>query len=78
MASKRTLNKALPTGQLSKRAARFTTGLHRQTSDGFIPMADAEVIAAALAVLSAQVSRSNTLNSPRAVREFLAIRYANL
>ena len=78
MASKRTLNKALPTGQLSKRAARFTTGLHRLTSDGFVPVPDQDVIGAALAVLSAQVSRSKTLNSPRAVREFLAIRYANL
>ena len=78
MTSKRSLNKALPTGQLSKRAARFTTGLHRQTSDGFVPVADADVIGAALSVLSAQVSRGNTLNSPRAVREFLAIRYANL
>ena len=55
MASKRTLNKALPTGQLSTRAARFTTGLHRQSADGFVPVADQDVIGAALAVLSAQV-----------------------
>jgi len=78
MASKRTLGKRLPTGQLGARVARFTTGLHKQTSQGFVAVADREVIDAALAVLSAQVSRVNTLISPRAVREFLAIRYANL
>jgi len=78
MASKRTLGKRLPTGQLGARVARFTTGLHKQTSQGFVAVADRDVIDAELAVLSAQVSRVNTLNSPRAVREFLAIRYANL
>jgi DNA repair protein RadC len=78
MASRRTLNRALPTGRLGARAARYTTGLHRKSAEGFVPVADAEVIGAALSVLSAQVSRGNTLNSPRAVREFLAIRYANL
>ena len=78
MASKRALGKSLPTGQLRARVARFTTGLHKQTSQGFVAAMDTEVIDAALAVLSAQVSRVNTLNSPRAVREFLAIRYANL
>lgn len=78
MASKRSLNRTLPTGQVGARTERFTTGLYRQTAEGFQPVADAEVVGAALAVLSARVAGRHTLNSPRAVREFLAIRYADL
>ena len=55
---------------------RFSSGFVGETAGA--PVSDEDVIAAALRILSKRLARSNAMTSPRATREYLAVRFAGL
>lgn len=56
----------------------YTSPLFHESSDGYVPASDEEVIATALRILSWRVAKTTVLSNPRAVREYLALRFAGL
>ena len=61
-------------GHVAEPVARYSSGLAR---DGET-VSDDEVIAAALRILARRVATTSVLSNPRAVREYLALRFAGL
>ena len=61
-------------GHVAEPIAEFSSALER---DGMM-VTDNEVIASALRILAKRVAKSSVLSNPRAVREYLAVRFAGL
>lgn len=52
--------------------------LYTQNAEGFSQATDEQVVAAALKITGKALKRADVLSSPRAVREFLQVRFADL
>src|SRR5882757_4345725 len=76
--SARKFNVRLDRGSIAPQDPRFSSGFVSDVGGVSAEVNDDEVIAAALRILSDRVVRSNALSSPRAVREYLAVRFAGL
>jgi hypothetical protein len=65
-------------GSVVPAVPRFSSGFIGDAGGGYAEVSDDDVIAAALRILSGRVVRSNPLKNPRAIREYLAVRFAGL
>jgi DNA repair protein RadC len=61
-------------GHIAEPVPRYSSGLER----GGETVSDDEVIAAALRILARRVTTTSVLSNPRAVRDYLAMRFAGL
>jgi DNA repair protein RadC len=65
-------------GHVSPPAETFTSGYVRETSNGYQPVPDSAVIDAALTIIAKRIARGPLLGSPKAVKDFLALRLGDL
>ncbi len=57
---------------------KFSSGFLRAVESALVPVDDETVISAALQILAARLARADVLLHPRATREYLVMRFANL
>jgi DNA repair protein RadC len=77
-ASLRHLNVRSNCGSIVTPAPRFSSGLVLEVRGAYGAVSDDDVIAAALRIVSRRVVTTDVLSSPRATREYLALRFAGL
>jgi len=77
-ASLRQLNVQSTRGFIAKPVPRFSSGLVLESRGAYAAVCDDDVIAAALRIVSQRVATTDALSSPRATREYLALRFAGL
>jgi len=65
-------------GHIEPPAETFTSGFVRETAEGYTVVSDEAVIRTALELLSRRISRGPLLASPRATRDYLRLRFADL
>ena len=65
-------------GHIEPPAETFTSGFVRETTQGYTVVSDEAVIRTALELLSRRISRGPLLASPRATRDYLRLRFADL
>jgi DNA repair protein RadC len=74
----RSLNIKSAGGHIEPKADTFTSGFVRETVEGYTSVSDNAVIAAALELLSRRLAKGPLLSSPRAVKDYLRLRFADL
>ena len=65
-------------GKIQPTADTFTTGFVRETGAGYLAVSDSAVIDTALRILAQRVSKGPLMSSPRVVKDFLRLRFADL
>jgi len=65
-------------GAIDQESLRFSSGLISESNGDYAALSDDELIAAALQVAADRLARGDVLQSPRATREFLGLRLANV
>ncbi len=65
-------------GHVIPPTATFTSGFVRETASGYQPVTDDAVIESALTIVAKRVARGSMLASPKAVKDFLVLRLADL
>jgi DNA repair protein RadC len=65
-------------GHIKQPAETFTSGFVRETTAGYEPVSDSAVVESALTIVAKRVRRGSLLSSPRAVKDFLVLRLADL
>ena len=65
-------------GKIQPTPDSFTTGFVRETSAGYLPISDSEVIDMALRILAERVTQGPVMSSPRVVKDFLRLRFSGL
>lgn len=65
-------------GAIDQTSLRFTSGLVSEANGDYAALSDDELIAAALQVAADRLARGDVLKSPRATREYLGLRLANV
>ena len=65
-------------GALCKAPETFSTNFVRDAASGLASVPDSEIIEAALKILSKRMSRGSLLASPRAARDYLALRFGQV
>lgn len=65
-------------GHIERPSDTFTSGFVRETAEGYSSVSDNAVIDAALQLLSRRVAKGPLLASPRAVKDYLRLRFADL
>jgi DNA repair protein RadC len=78
MRSIRSLNLKPTAGRIEPPTETFTSGFVRETAQGYACVSDEAVIETALKLLSKRISRGPLLASPRATRDYLRLRFADL
>ena len=76
--SRKTLNVRSDRGALVKPVETFSTNFVRESSDRPAQVPDSEIIEAALKILAKRLARGSVLSSPRAAREYLALRFGEV
>jgi hypothetical protein len=74
----RTLNIKSAGGHIVPATDTFTSGFVRETAEGYTSVSDNTVIDTALQLLSRRVAKGPLLASPRAVKDYLRLRFADL
>jgi DNA repair protein RadC len=74
----RSLNVRSAGGHIEPKATTFTSGFVRETAEGYTSVSDDAVIDAALELLSRRMTQGPLLSSPRAVKDYLRLRFADL
>lgn len=74
----RTLATKSAAGHIEPPPETFTSGYVRETASGYTVVSDEAVIRTALELLSKRISRGPLLTSPRATRDYLRLRFADL
>ena len=74
----RSLNGKSAGGDIEPKADTFTSGYVRETAQGYTSVSDDAVIDAAPELLSQRIAKGPLLASPRAVRDCLRLRFADL
>jgi DNA repair protein RadC len=74
----RSLNTKSANGHIEPKADTFTSGFVRETAQGYASVSDNAVIDAALELLSRRMAKGPLLSSPRAVMDYLRLRFADL
>jgi DNA repair protein RadC len=74
----RSLNVRSAGGHIESKADTFTSGFVRETAQGYTSVSDDAVIDAALELLSQRIAKGPLLASPRAVKDYLRLRFADL
>jgi len=74
----KSLNQRSDCGALIAPAESFSTNFVRDAATGLASVPDSEIIEAALKILSKRLSRGSLLASPRAAREYLALRFGDV
>jgi DNA repair protein RadC len=65
-------------GYITQPPEKFTSGYVRETSTGYQPVPDSEVVDTALTIVARRIVRGSVLSSPKAVKDFLVLRLADL
>jgi DNA repair protein RadC len=65
-------------GSLCKVPETFSTNFVRDAASGLASVPDSEIIEAALNILAKRMSRGSVLASPRAARDYLALRFGQV
>src|SRR3984893_12469512 len=65
-------------GSLCKVPETFSTNFVRDAASGLALVPDSEIIEAALKILAKRMSRGSVLASPRAARDYLALRFGQV
>jgi DNA repair protein RadC len=65
-------------GALAKAPETFSTNFVRDAASGLASVPDSEIIEAALKILAKRMSRGSVLASPRAARDYLALRFGQV
>lgn len=76
--STRAFNARSDAGSVVPPVPRFSAGFVRAAGAEYVKVSDDEVIAEALRILSERVVHSDPLESPRLIREYLAVRFSGL
>ena len=76
--SLKTLNTRSDRGSLRPSPETFSTNFVRESQETKAAIADSEIIEAALKILARRVARGSLLSSPRAAREYLALRFGEV
>jgi DNA repair protein RadC len=74
----KSLNHRSDCGALCPPAESFSTNFVRDAATGVASVPDSEIIEAALKILSKRMSRGSLLSSPKAARDYLALRFGNV
>jgi DNA repair protein RadC len=74
----RSLNIKSAGGHIEAQSDTFTSGFVRETARGYASVSDNAVIDAALELLSRRLAKGPLLSSPRAVKDYLRLRFADL
>ena len=74
----RSLNTKSATGHIVAPSDTYTSGFVRETAQGYASVSDNAVINAALELLSRRLAKGPLLSSPRAVKDYLRLRFADL
>ena len=74
----RSLNMKSAGGHIVPETDTFTSGFVRETAEGYTSVSDNAVIDTALELLSRRVAKGPLLASPRAVKDYLRLRFADL
>lgn len=72
------LNHRSDVGAVEPGAARFSTGFQMELDGVFAPVSDEQVLGAALRIAAERMVESAPLLGPRATREYLTLRFAQL
>ena len=65
-------------GHITAPPETFTSGYVRETSTGYQPVPDSAVVDTALTIVAKRIVRGSVLSSPKAVKDFLVLRLADL
>jgi hypothetical protein len=65
-------------GHITAPAETFTSGYVRETSTGYQPVPDSAVVDTALTIVSKRIVRGSVLGSPKAMKDFLVLRLADM
>jgi DNA repair protein RadC len=76
--SMKSLNLRSECGALCKAPETFSTNFVRDAAGALASVPDSDIIEAALKILSKRLSRGSVLSSPRATRDYLAIRFGQV
>jgi DNA repair protein RadC len=76
--SLKSLNSRSECGSIGKAPESFSTSFVRDAANGLASVPDSEIIEAALKILAKRLSRGSVLASPRAARDYLALRFGQL
>jgi DNA repair protein RadC len=76
--STKSLNARSDCGALVKAPETFSTNFVRDAASGLASVPDSEIIEAALNILTKRLSRGSLLSSPRAARDYLALRFGGV
>jgi DNA repair protein RadC len=76
--SLKTLHARSDRGALSTPADTFSTNFVRESSESRKHVPDSEIIEAALKILARRIARGSVLASPRAARDYLALRFGEV
>jgi DNA repair protein RadC len=76
--SMKSLSERSDCGALCKPTETFSTNFVRDAASGLASVPDSEIIEAALRILSKRMSRGSLLASPRATRDYLALRFGQV
>ncbi len=74
----KSLNRRSDSGALCPPAESFSTNFVRDAATGLASVPDSEIIDAALKILSKRMSRGSLLSSPKAARDYLALRFGEV
>ena len=66
------------TGALAVTEPRFSTAFKVEAGESQVRVSDDQVVAAALRILSTRLLESSALESPKATREYLAVRFGGM
>src|ERR1700722_12092837 len=76
--SRKSLNSRSDCGALATAPETFSTNFVRDAASGLASVPDSEIIEAALKILAKRMSRGSVLASPRAARDYLALRFGQV
>ena len=65
-------------GHITTPAETFTSGYVRETGTGYQPVPDSAVVDTALTIVAKRIVRGSVLSSPKAVKDFLVLRLADM
>ncbi len=74
----KSLNHRSDCGALIPPAESFSTNFVRDAATGLASVPDSEIIEAALKILAKRMSRGSLLSSPKAARDYLALRFGDV
>ena len=73
----KSLNQRADCGSLCPPTETFSTNFVRDAATGLASVPDSEIIEAALKILSKRMTRGSLLSSPKAARDYLALRFGH-